>query len=349
MEGAGSATAAAQLAMLDAMKHCPCGACGPLLGHAAAKQEELCIDAAVDLYRRATSEQPKCVAALNGLADCLLSMGDKEAALEALRRSVELAPKGLPERYMNLGQLSEGADALRWLEAGVAILREEWQAASQKSAGKGSKHKGSSCGSGSSGGGGNGQAVEAAHALASALCSVAEVYLTDACDEPEAEEKCESAATEEMSLIAPLAEEQRIAEPYVTMASLRLSQQRGDEACAVLSEGLRLLKEADEANPPSFDLRLSCAKLLMEVEQPAEAVELLQALRLEHDDHLEAWYLLGCAAMQAGDASFALHEAEAACAFATSDACPLEEREWLAQLEELREEAAAAAEGEMPE
>ena len=353
----GDDSPAAQLAMLDALKYCPCGACGPLIGRAAAKQEELCVDEAAALYRRAATERPTCCAALNGLADCMMSMGDKDTAVDALRKSIALAPDGLAERYMNLGQLTEGAEALQWLEGGVKILRNEWQVATEAAGGKkgngGKKARSAAAaearGGSSSGGGGSSsvpattQALEATHALASALCSVAEVYLTDACDEPDAEAKCEAAAGEALALIAPLPAESRIAEPFVTAASLRLSQERGEEACALLADALAILRAADESSPPSYDLRLSAAKLLMEVGQPNEAAEVLQGLRLEHDDQLEAWYLLACAAMQAGDAGLALEEARSALAFAASDACPPEEREWMAQLEELVQEAAEAA------
>ena len=65
-------------------------------------------------------------------------------------------------------------------------------------------------------------------------------------------------------------------------------------------------------------------------------------MRAEHDDHLETWYLVGCAALQAGEAAVALEEATAACAFAHSDACPPDEAEWLEQLEGLCEEAREA-------
>ena len=68
----GDDSAAAQMALLDAMKYCPCGGCGPLIGRAAAKQEELCVDEAADLYRRAATERPTCCAALNGLADYII-------------------------------------------------------------------------------------------------------------------------------------------------------------------------------------------------------------------------------------------------------------------------------------
>ena len=89
----------------------------------------------------------------------------------------------------------------------------------------------------------------------------------------------------------PLAEEHQIPEPYVTCASLRLSQSRPDDAKPLLEMALAIIRAADEASPPAFDARKACAKLLMEVDQAAQALELLQVLRLEHDDSLEVWYL----------------------------------------------------------
>ena len=83
------------------------------------------------------------------------------------------------------------------------------------------------------------------------------------------------------------------------------------------------------------------------VELYAEALDVLQGMRLEHDDALEVWYLVCCAALQAGEAPLALAEAEAACEFAQSDACPPDEREWLAQLLEVCEEARAMAQDVM--
>ena len=115
---------------------------------------------------------------------------------------------------------------------------------------------------------------------------------------------------------------------------------------ALLGQALRIIGSAEESSPPPFDVRLSCAKMLMEVEQPAEALELLQVLRLEHDDSLEVWYLTCCAALQAGEAGLAREEAAAACAYAQSEACPEDEKEWLAQLLEIEGEARAACEAE---
>ena len=44
------------------------------------------------------------------------------------------------------------------------------------------------------------QWIASTQALSAALCTAAEVYLTDACDEAEAESKCEALATEALQV-----------------------------------------------------------------------------------------------------------------------------------------------------
>ena len=70
-----------------------------------------------------------------------------------------------------------------------------------------------------------------------------------------------------------------------------------------------------------------------------------QALRMEEDESLELWYLLCCAALQAGELELAAAEAAAALEFAESDACPEDEKEWMEQLRELQADIAEAAAG----
>ena len=68
-----------------------------------------------------------------------------------------------------------------------------------------------------------------------------------------------------------------------------------------------------------------------------------QALRMEEDESLELWYLLCCAALQAGELELGAAEAAAALEFAESDACPEDEKEWMEQLGELQADIAEAA------
>ena len=126
--------------------------------------------------------------------------------------------------------------------------------------------------------------------LSNAFCTVAELFLTDLCFEENAEQQCEAAVMAAMKI-------EQDGEPLVdslqTMASLRLSQGRGEEAanhmlqvyskmkpgCEALSALVGLKKDDSEEghaqaveltnvdaanNLPNFDFRCQSAKLLME-------------------------------------------------------------------------------------
>lgn len=308
----------------------------PILEQAAACADALDVDGAIRLYRQALEKAPNCLTALNGLGDVLLQRGDRAGAIEALRKSILTSPEGNADRYMNLGQLEEGADALLFLERGIGILRSE-RSAAEKTVLQAQQQAAASAEDTTK------PLVNATHALATGLCSVAEVFLTDFCDHPDAEARCEASAVEAVELVRALPESRQIAEPYVTCASLRLSQSRPDDAMPLIETALAILRAADEASPPAFDVRKACSKLLMEVERAEDALELLQALRLEHDDDLEVWYLTCCAALQADEPALALEEATAACEFAQSERCPPGQDEWLGSLEEALEDARAAS------
>jgi len=276
------------------------------------------------LYRRALHLEPDNAALLEAFGEACLQMGQRDEACEAFGRSVELQPDGGAHRYMYLGQLRSGAEAVESFARGVAILRSERAAVEQRSGSREELQQ---------------AWVEATHALVSGLCSTAEIYLTDACDEPNAEESCEALAMEALSLVESL-EVQTLAEPFVTAANLRLSQQRNDEATELLVKACSVVSSCDEANLPPFDLRLSMCRMLMEVDLSAEAVEHLQNLRLEDDDSLELRYLLCYAAFQTNNTELGADELEKAIAFAQTPACDPDEKEWLPQLLELQSEQA---------
>eukprot|EP00965_Chrysotila_dentata_P062458 2069862-Pleurochrysis_carterae.AAC.3 len=74
------------------------------------------------------------------------------------------------------------------------------------------------------------------------------------------------------------------------MASLRLSQQRPEDAEALLAKALSITESLEgSAQQPSLEMRTALSKLLMEVGMSAEALDLLQELRLEDDESLELW------------------------------------------------------------
>ena len=107
--------------------------------------------------------------------------------------------------------------------------------------------------------------------------------------EADAESRCEALITEAL-LVGP-----HVPEVLQTLASIRISQLRLDDARAALSRSLELWKDMPPEDPiiPDFATRISLARLLMEVSMELEALGVLERLILEDDQSVEAWYLGG--------------------------------------------------------
>ncbi|KAI4114444.1 MAG: hypothetical protein LQ345_004781, partial [Seirophora villosa] len=210
------------------------------------------------------------------LAEIHLELGDADAARNAFLQAVSLDPHGSvnesqgggAEKFLWLAQLSEegGHDSVSWFEKGITVLRNEL-ASSPNPEMQAQKRK----------------------KLAAALCGVVEIYMTDLSWEPDAESRCESLITEAM-LVAP-----ESPETLQTLANVRISQTRVDEARKALSDSIELWKElpAGDDGVPEFPARISLSRLLMEVEMEDEAMEVLERLVEEEDTSVEAWYLGG--------------------------------------------------------
>ena len=132
--------------------------------------------------------------------------------------------------------------------------------------------------------------IEKKRKLANALCGIVEVYMTDLSWEDDAEERCESLITEAMTV-----EDETSAEVFQTLASVRLSQERKDDAQAALKRSIDTWKDIEPEDPgvPDFATRISLSRLLMEAEMESEAIEVLNRLVQEDDQSVEAWYLGG--------------------------------------------------------
>jgi tetratricopeptide (TPR) repeat protein len=233
---------------------------------------------ALGLLQPTSEPTTAALPALNLLGEINVELGDPEAAREAFQAAAALDPDGLldgAEKFLWLAQLNEegGAESVRWFDKGVEVLKREIGELE-----------------------GRLKKAEVAEALeekkqkmANALCGIAEVYMTDLSWEEDAEKRCETAVTEAL-LVAPDSPE-----PLQTLASIRISQTKMEEARTALAMSMDLWKDLDPDDPqvPDFSTRISLSRLLMEAEMEDEAIEVLERLVGENDESVEAWYLGG--------------------------------------------------------
>ncbi|TGZ82907.1 hypothetical protein EX30DRAFT_339166 [Ascodesmis nigricans] len=149
-------------------------------------------------------------------------------------------------------------------------------------------------------------ADEARALLTSALCSCAEIYMSDLCMSPDAEQRCERYVGEAV-LVSP-----ESCEALQTLASVRISQERMEEATAALRRAREVVgreiaaveaaEEAEESGvamtggTPTltpFPIRVGLARLLVEVGVLDDALETLEELLGENDALVDLWYLGG--------------------------------------------------------
>lgn len=222
--------------------------------------------------------------ALNLLGTLAVESGDVDEGRSYFERAVELDEDGMadekvgggPDKFLFLAQLSEdgGQDSVKWFERGASALRSQIQ----NLTGLASRTPEQQA-----------SLDEKQEKLGGALCAVAEVYMTDLSWEADAEQRCEALITEAI-MIAP-----GLPETWQTVANVRISQERVDEARQSLKRSLELWQDLPPGHPivPAFPTRISLARLLLETELEEDALRVLERLVTDDDQSVEAWYLGG--------------------------------------------------------
>lgn len=242
---------------------------------------------ALNLLQPTSTPSIAALPALNLLGEINVELGDPDSAREAFLAAVLIDPEGASdgaEKFLWLAQLNEegGAESVRWFEKGIEVLKRELGELEGKAVKKAENEE---------------LMEEKKQKVANSLCGIAEVYMTDLSWEEDAEARCNAAVTEAL-LFAP-----ENPEPLQTLASIRISQVRTEEAKSALTRSMDLWKDLDPDDPkvPDYSTRISLSRLLMEAEMEDEAIEVLERLVGENDGSVEAWYLGGwCLHLLAG-------------------------------------------------
>lgn len=236
------------------------------------------------LLQLAAQDKPTLPQALVINADIQLALGNAGRAEKRYLRAAELDPEGQlvsAEPWLQLAQLNEqgGKQSIAYFDKAIEIMKNEIEVLEDDESMlvDGSK-----------------EVIEIRRSkVADALCGMTEIYMTDLSWEDDAEQRCEQLITEAVA-VCP---ERLSAGVLQTLASVRISQDRMDEARKALSFSMSIWKdiptEVEDPARPDFASRVSLARLLMEVEEEASALEVLQALVRQDDQSVESWYLGG--------------------------------------------------------
>ncbi|CAB3985880.1 probable assembly chaperone of rpl4 [Paramuricea clavata] len=190
--------------------------------------ESFNFDVAERFCTRALEMSPDNLQALNMAASIYLEIGKIDEAVSCLRHAIEIEPcKGF-SKYMTLGELLEGEEAVECLKKGIEIMITEKETNEKENV------------SDSAG------AVNTEHEeitdrdISNAFCSLAEIYLTDCCFVEDAENSCK--------LYCEKAIEKDADNPdaYQVMANFLLSEQKNEEAKEILLKGLNLWHGCDD-------------------------------------------------------------------------------------------------------
>ncbi|KAF3929165.1 hypothetical protein AA313_de0201453 [Arthrobotrys entomopaga] len=239
-------------------------------------QEHSDPDQALKVITLALSKNPTNLQALELAGEINIELQDIPTAIRCFTTATNLDPDGAAsgaEKFLWLAQICEEGNevAIMWYERAVKVLREK---ASQGDTDDEVKEK-----------------------LCSALCGMAELYMTDLCMQPDAESRCETYITEAL-LVHPSSPE-----ALSTLASFRISQSKPDDARAALTRSLEVWKdlEAGDENIPPYPFRMSFTRLLMECGMYEETMDVLEGLQEEDDQVVDLWYLGGWCLFLIGD------------------------------------------------
>eukprot|EP00088_Acartia_fossae_P065902 TRINITY_DN813_c0_g1_i1.p1 TRINITY_DN813_c0_g1~~TRINITY_DN813_c0_g1_i1.p1 ORF type:complete len:377 (-),score=93.86 TRINITY_DN813_c0_g1_i1:195-1325(-) len=213
------------------------------------------------------------VRALELTSGLLLDMGQVESAQHCLGRAIYLQPDEGHSKYLSLAQIMAGAESRDLYRKGIELITSKLGTLSSPDEGG-----------------------ELRRDLSNALVSISEIYMTDLCDEPEAEQESKSCI--ERSVEA----DNTNPEAYQAQANYALVTGQTEIAKSAINKSLDLwlpdqIKFLEDGTGKetslSYTFRTATVKILLDLEDFENAVKILDSLLEEDDEVVATWYLLG--------------------------------------------------------
>ncbi|XP_061572728.1 uncharacterized protein si:dkey-12j5.1 isoform X2 [Cololabis saira] len=239
--------------------------------------------------QRALDVDSNNLQALDLLGHICTELGDVQKAKGAFLRAVELSPDEGHSKYMYLGQIHTGQEAVDYYTRGIQVLlpaleKQETSTAQASAAAPTDEDR----------------ELPTAKDVSVAYCSIAEIYLTDLCMNEGAADKCRE------FIELALKYHHDNPEALQLMASYLFSTEKNQEGKEYLlkSVGMWLPAQKPGASSstdeedlqnvlPPYESRITAAKLLIESEEYEMSVDVLEGLLEEDDEVVQVWYLSG--------------------------------------------------------
>ncbi|XP_067862840.1 uncharacterized protein si:dkey-12j5.1 isoform X2 [Heptranchias perlo] len=241
--------------------------------------------------QRALDLEPNNLTILDMMGNIFAELGNSDKAKEVFQQAVVLSPDEGYAKYMYLGQIHCGQEAVQYFNKGIELMIKNYQKQKEMAT------QAAACAPDN--------AEVTPQNISTAFCSLAEIFLTDLCLEDEASNKCKEALGKAME------HDPDNPEALQLMASYLFSTEQKQEGKTFLMKSLErwlpsfqraetdhVPQHINDLDPlqnlfPPYESRISAAKLLIEVQEYEAAIEVLEGLLDEDDEVVQVWYLLG--------------------------------------------------------
>ncbi|KAF5100155.1 hypothetical protein D0Z00_001362 [Geotrichum galactomycetum] len=242
-----------------------------------------CIGLLTPLLGQQNEAQPEYLAVYQLLGEAFLEAGDPQNAYELFSTCAQLDADGLQggiEKFLWLGQLTGGRDGEVWYEKGIKGLKTEINNLTSSNNNTSSIEE---------------ELKLKKVKLCEALCGMVEIWMTDLCMEPEAEARCEALITESLMV------NDTHPESWSVLGSIRISQQRNDDARSALQKSWDLYHAQIAATESDLDYAqllpalIRLAQNMFEMQQLEQTVQVTAEINRLDDEIPEPYYLHGLA------------------------------------------------------
>uniref|UniRef100_A0A9J7Z0S9 Si:dkey-12j5.1 n=1 Tax=Cyprinus carpio carpio TaxID=630221 RepID=A0A9J7Z0S9_CYPCA len=227
--------------------------------------------------QRALDIEPTNLTTLDMMGNICTELGEIEKAKQVYLKAVELSPEDGHSKYMYLGQIHTGMEAVQYFSKGTEVMLNTMDKHTSEASAFGAAAFPSEC-------------AVTKKDVSVAFCSIAEIFFTDLCMEEGAADRCKEAIDKALEYDEHNPEALQLMASYLfsiekteegreylkkSVSSWLPSLQKEEESLASTEHDMEEEKDQNKSNIPPYESRITTAKLLIEAEQ------------------YEVWYLLG--------------------------------------------------------